>query len=132
MQVRHNFLARHNQLSAKPPCRQQIELTFLWQSLPFANCRIPLWRNEGHVDASIGIAIFFMATCGRHLSHHLPLLDLRQHVQQPVGGASHCFLLLEVNLDQMPPGGFFWKNCHMVSGNEDYLVECSADLLMKQ
>jgi hypothetical protein len=27
----------------------QIKLTFLWRSLPFANCRIPLWRNEGQV-----------------------------------------------------------------------------------
>ncbi len=46
MQIRHNFLARHNQLPAKPPCRQQIELTFLWRSLPFANRRIPLWQND--------------------------------------------------------------------------------------
>jgi hypothetical protein len=115
MQVRHNVSARHNQLPAKPPCRQQIELTFLWRSLPFANCMIPLWRNEGQVDASIDTAFIFVATSGMHLSHPQLLLDWRhQHVQQPVGGASHCFLLLEVNLDQMPPGGFFWKHCHMV------------------
>ncbi len=67
MQVCHNFLAYHNQLPAKPPCRQQIHLTFLWRSLPFANCRIPLWQKGGFVDASIGMALFFMATCGRHL-----------------------------------------------------------------
>jgi hypothetical protein len=41
---------------------------FSWWSLPFANCMISLWRNEGQVDASIGIAFFFMAACGRHLS----------------------------------------------------------------
>ncbi len=94
MKVRHNFSARHNPLPAKPPWRQQIELTFLWRSLLFANCRIPLWRNEGHIDASIGIAFFFMATCAMHLSHPLlPLLDWRQHVQQPVGGTSGCIFL---------------------------------------
>jgi hypothetical protein len=59
MQVCHNFLAYHNQLPAKPPCRQQIHLTFLWRSLPFANCRIPLWQKGGFVDASIGMALFF-------------------------------------------------------------------------
>jgi hypothetical protein len=59
MQVRHNFSARHNLLPAKPLCRQQIELTFLWRSLPFANSRIPLWQNGGQVNACIGIAFFF-------------------------------------------------------------------------
>ncbi len=115
MQVCHDFLVRHNQLPAKPPCRQQIELTFLWRSLPFANCRVPLWQKEGFVDASIGIAIFFMATCGRHLGQKAPpLFYWRQRVEWPVGGASRCFLLLEVNLDEMPPGEFFWKPCHMI------------------
>jgi hypothetical protein len=75
MQVRHNFSARHNQLPAKPHCRQQIKLTFLWRSLPFANCMIPLWRNEGQIDASIDMAFIFMATCGMHLSHPQLLLD---------------------------------------------------------
>jgi hypothetical protein len=75
MQVRHNFSARHNQLPAKLPCRQQIELTFLWQRLPFANCMIPLWWDEGQVDASIDMAFIFMATCGMHLSHPQLLLD---------------------------------------------------------
>jgi hypothetical protein len=42
------------------------------------------------------------------------LLNWGHHVQWPVGGASHCFLLLEVNLDETTPGGFFWKHFHMV------------------
>jgi hypothetical protein len=54
---------------------QQTELTFLWRSLPFANCMIPLWRNEGQVEASIDMAFIFMATCGMHLSHPQLLLD---------------------------------------------------------
>jgi hypothetical protein len=61
--------------------------------LRFANCRIPLWRNEGQVDASMNITFFFMATCARHLSHPVPLLNWKQHVQQPVGGTSRCIFL---------------------------------------
>ncbi len=46
-------------------------------------------------------------------------------------GAFHCFFLLEVNLDEMPLGAFFWKHGHMVESNEDSLAECLADLLTK-
>jgi hypothetical protein len=54
--------------------------------LPFAmNCRIPLWRNEGHIDASIGIAFIFMATCGIHLSY--PSMPLSRFLKMKYSGA---------------------------------------------
>jgi hypothetical protein len=102
MQVCHNVSARHNQLPAKPPCCQQIELTFLWRSLPLANCRIPLWRNDGQVDASIGILLSFMAII--HIAFFYGNMwepfepppapsGLKTGYSKPVGGASGCIFL---------------------------------------
>ncbi len=46
----------------------------------------PHWNQHRH-------CFLFMATYVRHLSHPLPLLDWRQHVQQAVGGTSGCIFL---------------------------------------